>query len=159
MADYLTLILTASFFASVISTLVKDKGAGKSARVVISLIMLSVIILPIVNGLKNFSSNIEIPVINENYSHIIDNKDNEMKIYREWLAKTTATQLSSDMELSIKNGIGIEVRVECPWHFEGENVVFDKVKIYTATDERYYEKIINYVKLHYSLDSECFEEV
>lgn len=159
MADYLTMVVTAAFFCSLISSLVSDRGAGKTAKAVINIVMLSVIILPIVNALATFSSNLAIPVINEGYSHSIDNKEDDITVYREWLARVTASQLSEEIQTSVKDGTGITVRVECPWHFEGENVVFDKIRMYTASEERYFENIINYVKLHFSLDSECFKEV
>lgn len=159
MANYLTLVITASFFCTLISSLLQDKGAGKTAKAVINVVMLCIIILPVIKSLSSFSNNLAIPVIKDDSAHIIDNKEDDTRLYREWLAKTTATQLSENIESSIKEGTGLDVRVECPWHFEGDNVVFDKIKIYTASEKRYFESIVNYVKLHYSLDSECFREV
>ncbi len=159
MANYLTLVITASFFCTLISALMNEKGAGKTAKVIVNLVMLAVIILPVINGLTTFSNNISLPVINDISSHNIDNKEDDIRVYREWLAKTTALELSNEIGESVHYGTGIKVRVECPWHFEGDNVVFDKIKIYTASDERYYENIENYVKLHFSLDGECFKEV
>lgn len=159
MADYLTLVVTVSFLCTLVSSLLREKGSGKTAKAVISVIMLSVVILPIITAISNFSTNVSVPVINDEYSHSIDNKEDGITEYRRWLAKVTASQLSDEVEASVKNGMGITVRVECPWHFEGENVVFDKLKIYTACEERYFEKIVNYVKLHFSLDSVCTREV
>lgn len=159
MAEYLTLVVTVSFFCALVSAVMGEKGSGKTARAVINVIMLAVVVLPIVNAVANFSSNISVPVINEGYSHSIDNKKDDVTVYREWLAKVTATQLSEEIERSVKDGIGITVRVECPWHFEGENVVFDRLRIYTASEERYFEKIESYVKLHFSLDGTCTREV
>lgn len=159
MSNYLTLVITASFFCTLVSSLLNEKGAGKTAKAVINIVMLCVIIMPIIKSLSSFSNNLAIPVIKDNNAHIIDNKEDDTRLYREWLAKTTASQLSENIQSSVKEGTGFDVRVECPWHFEGNNVVFDKIKIYTASDKRYFESIINYVKLHFSLDSECLREV
>ncbi len=159
MTNYLTLVITASFFCTLISALMSEKGAGKTAKVVVNLVMLAVVILPVINGLKTFSNNISLPVINDISSHNIDNEEDDVRVYREWLAKTTALKLSDEIEESVLHGTGIKVRVECPWHFEGDSVVFDKLKIFTASDKRYHENIENYVKLHFSLDGECLKEV
>lgn len=159
MANYLTSVITASFVCAVVSSLLKDNGTGKTAKAVVNIVMLSVMIIPIINGISNFSHDLAIPVINDEYRHSIDNKENEIILYRQWLARVTASELSDEIEKSVKSGTGITVRVECPWHTEGENVVFDKIKIYTASEKRYYERIVNYVKLHFSLECECQEEV
>ena len=159
MANYLTMVVTASFFCTLISSLLGERGVSKTAGAVVNIVMLAVVIIPILGAVKNFYSELAIPVINEEYRHSIDNKENETLLYREWLARVTAIGLSEEIEASVKSGTGISVRVECPWHTEGENVVFDKIRIYTSSEERYYESIERYVKLHFSLDCECFEEV
>lgn len=159
MADYLVLIVTASFFCAVISSLLNDKGAGRTAKAIVKIAMLAIVVTPIISTVTNLSENLALPVINDEYRHNIDNKENEKLLYREWLAKVTASRVSKEIETSVKNGIGIDVRVECPWHAEGEDVVFDKIRIYTKSDKRNFLSIVNYVKLHFSFDCECFEEV
>lgn len=159
MGNYLTLVVTASFFCALISSLLNDKGAGKTAKVIVNITMLTVVVIPVISGIKGFKENLAIPVINEEYQHNIDNEESEKLLYRRWLAKTTASKVSEEIEKSVKSGTGITVRVECPWHIEGEDVVFDKIMIYTKSEKRYFQSIVNYVKLHFSFDCECFEEV
>lgn len=159
MSEYLIIVVSASFFCAIVSALLGDRGVGKTSKTVISLVMLTIVILPVINSLITFSNNLAIPVINSYSEHINVNEDDELRGYREWLAKTTASELAAEIEKSIKNGMGFTVRVECPWHFSGNDVVFDKIQIYAASDERYFDKIKNYVKLHFSLDSECIKEV
>lgn len=159
MADYLTLVVTVSFFCTLVTSLLSEKSSGKTAKAVINVVMLAVVIMPIINAVATFSGNTAVPVIKEESVHSIDNTEDGIRSYREWLAKVTASKLSQEIEDSVRDGMGITVRVECPWHFEGDNVVFDKLIIYTASEKRYYEKITNYVKLHFSLDSACTREV
>lgn len=158
MSDYLISVLTASFICAVISSFIGEKGSAGTAKAVMSVIMAAIIIMPIINSIKNISENVAIPVINEKYSHIDDTED-DIKEYRRWLAGITAEEMSESIETTVKSGVGIDVRVVCPWHFEGNDVVFEKLKIYTSANERYFEKIETYVKLHYSFDCECIREV
>ena len=158
MSDYLISVLTASFICTVISSFMSDTGSAKTAKAVMSVIMAAIIIMPIISSLKNISENIAVPVINEKYSHIDDTED-DVREYRRWLAEITAAEMSESIESTVKSGVGIDVRVVCPWHFEGNDVVFEKLKIYTSANERYFEKIETYVKLHYSFDCECIKEV
>jgi hypothetical protein len=43
MAEYLTTVVTVSFFCTLISSLMAEKGAGKTAKTVINVVMLSVV--------------------------------------------------------------------------------------------------------------------
>lgn len=132
-----------------------ETKTAKCTKTVISVVMLSCIILPIINVLVFFKDNYTIPVINQNESHIIDNKEDDVILYRQWLAKVTADEVAKEIAQSVKKYTGIEVEIECPWHLEGENVVFDILTVYTSCDERYFDKIKNTIKLHYKLDSKC----
>ena len=158
MSDYLINVLTASFICTVISSFMGEKGSAKTAKAVMGVIMAAIIIMPIINSLKNISENVAIPVINEKHSHI-DSTEDDIREYRGWLAEITADEMSESIENTVKNGVGIDVRVVCPWHFEGNDVVFEKLKIYTSANEKYFGKIETYVKLHYSFDCECIKEV
>lgn len=159
MADYLSFVIIASFFCTVVSALLNENGIGKTAKAVINIVMLVIVISPFLRGLCVFSDFVNVAVINSEQHHIIDSEEDDVKKYREWLANVTAKELSKEISESVRNGIGITVRVQCPWHFEAENVVFDKIRIYTSSQPRYYDSIENYVKLHFSLDSECIKEV
>ena len=155
MAEYLTLIITLSLFCGIINIFFDEKGVGKTSRTVVNLVMLSCIVIPIIKTLVFFQDNVAIPVINENNLHINEVEESDTATYRKWLAKITAEDVAREIENSVKKYTGFEVRVECPWHVEEENVVFEKIKIYTSSDKRYHEKIENTVKLHYHLDAEC----
>ncbi|MBE6650912.1 MAG: hypothetical protein E7613_06325 [Ruminococcaceae bacterium] len=158
MSEYLIGVVTASLICTVIGSFVSDKGSGKTAKAVISIIMTAIIIIPITSSLENISENLAFPVINERNAHI-DNTEDDIREYRGWLAGITATEMSKSIQGAIKENLGIDVRVVCPWHFEGDDVVFEKLKIYTGANERYFEKIETYVKLHYSFDCQCIKEV
>lgn len=159
MASFLTQIVVASFFCAIINALASEKGSGKTVKTVTSLVMLCLVIFPMVKSIISFYDKFDIPVINDRDEHINYSREDDTLLYREWLAKTTANELSETIKVSVKEGTGLSVRVECPWHFEGENVVFDKIKVYTSASKSYYESITNYVKLHFSLDCECYKEV
>lgn len=156
MADQIVLIVTVALFSSLIKALLGDKGVGKTANTVISAVLLFCVISSVMKGIVYFGENIAIPVINENEYHINENKE-DMTLYREWLAKETALEISEEIEGAVKKYTGITVEVEVPWHLEGDNVIFDILKVYTDCDERYYEKIKNTVKIHYQLDAECIK--
>ena len=155
MAEYLTLIITVSLFCGIINIFFDEKGVGKTSRTVVNLVMLSCIVIPIMKTLVFFQYNVAVPVINENNAHINEIDESDTVAYRKWLARITADEVAKEIESSVKKYTGFEVTAECPWHMEGEDVVFDTIKIYTSSDKRYHEKIINSVKLHYYLDAEC----
>lgn len=159
MSGYLVTVITAAFFCSLINSLLTEKGAGKTAKSIVAIVMVMVTVLPILKFIVSFSKEISLPVINDYESHIIDSEDEDIRLYRKWLAETTAKELEKEIESSLKSGTGLTVRAECPWSFNGNDVVFDVVKLYTDADERYYKKIENYVKLHFSLESKCQKEV
>lgn len=156
MGDYLTLIVSVSLFSALINALLGEKGVGKTARSVVSVVILLVVTLPIIKSLVSFGNNIAIPVIKEEESHIIDTEETDT--HKEWLAKVTAEEVSQEITTAVKTYTGFTVRVECPWHIEEGNVVFDVIRVYTNSDERYHEKIRNCIKLHYALDSVCIKE-
>ncbi len=157
MGEYLTLIVSVSLFSALINAFLGEKGVGKTARAVVSVVILLVVTLPIIKSLVSFSNNIAIPVIKEEDSHIIDIKEDTV-LHKEWLAKVTAQEVSEEITKAVKKYTGFDVRVECNWHIEEDNVVFDILRVYTTSDERYHEKIKNCIKLHYSLDSVCIKE-
>ncbi len=153
MVEYLTLVVTASFFSTLIIELLGEKGSGKLAKVTVRLVMLAIVIFPITNALINFSGEIAIPVINNETLHNIDSEDADIKLYRQWLADTTAKELSNEIQASVKEGLGLDISVRCTWHFVGNDVVFDKIKVYTDADGAQFDKIQSYIKLHFSLES------
>lgn len=157
MAEYLSVIITVSLFSAIIKVFLNEKGTSKSVNTVISVVVLACIIVPIINVLLFFKDNYAVPVINDSDSHIIDNKEEDIMLYRKWLAEATADEVSFEIEEAVKKYTGIDVEIECPWHFEGENVIFDVLLVYTNCDVRYYEKIKNTIKLHYKLDSKCIK--
>ncbi|MBE6701399.1 MAG: hypothetical protein E7582_05885 [Ruminococcaceae bacterium] len=157
MADYLIFILSVSFFYTLTNTLLGEKGASKTARALLKIIVIALIISPIIKSLYTFTTNMAIPVIKQENEHIIDNEEDK-KMWRSWVAKVSADELTRELTESIKNNMGYDVRVLCPWHFENEDVVFDKIEVYAKCDKRHFKNIENYVKIHYSLDCIVQEE-
>ena len=157
MGEYLSLIVSVSLFSALINAFLGEKGVGKTVRFVVSTVILLVVTMPIIKSLVTLNDNIAFPVIKEEYSHNIDNKEDE-KLHKEWLAEITAKEVSEELEEAVKTYTGFDVRIECPWHIEDGNVVFEIIRVYTNADERYHEKIKNTIKLHYALDSVCVKE-
>ncbi len=157
MAEQLTLIVTVALFASLIKSILGEKGIGKTVNVVISVILLFCVASSVIKAVVYFGQNIAVPVINDESAHILDNEE-DRATYRQWLARVTADEISSEVEESVKKHTGFEVEVECPWHLEGDDVVFDVLRVYTDASERYYSKIKNTIKLYYQLDSECVKK-
>lgn len=153
MTKYLTIVIVFTFISSVVSVLITNKGVGKTAKSVINIIVLVVIIFPIINFVKSFNENFALPVINYDYSHNIDNTDSLE--YKKWLAKSTSKDLKKEIEESLLNNLKVESVVECPWRIEDENVIFEVIQIYT--EKKNFDIVKRYVKLHYSLESECYE--
>ena len=156
MSEYLGVIITISLFTAIINVFLGEKGISKSARTVTSIIMLACVIIPVIKTLVFFKNNIAIPVIKENTEHMIDKEEDE-DVYRQWLARSTAEEISKEISLSVKKYTGIDVEVECPWRLEGESIVFEVLRVYAKCDERYFDKIKNTIKLHYQLDAECIK--
>ena len=102
MSEYLSVIITVSLFTAIINVFLGERGISKSARTVTSVVMLACVIIPIIKTLGFFKDNIAIPVINENTQHMID-KEDDKEIYRQWLAKATAAEISEEIRLSVKN--------------------------------------------------------
>ena len=65
MAEYLSVIVTLSLFSAIINAFLSDKGASKTVKSVISLILVTATIIPIVKNLALFKDNYSLPVINE----------------------------------------------------------------------------------------------
>lgn len=156
MSEYLSVIIVVSLFTAIINVFLGERGVSKNARTITSVVMLACVIIPIIKTIVLFRDNLAIPVINENSQHMIDKEDDKV-VYRQWLAKTTADEISKEIAASVKKYTGIEVEVECPWHLEGESIIFDVLRVYTKCDQRYYNKIKNTIKLYYQLDSECIK--
>lgn len=157
MAEQLTLIITVALFASLIKSLLGEKRIGKTANVVISVILLFCVASSVIKAVVYLGENIAVPVINDDSTHILD-KEEDMATYRQWLASITADEISNEVEETVKKYTGLDVEVECPWHLEGDDVVFDVLRVYTDSNERYYSKIKNTIKLYYQLDSECVKK-
>lgn len=158
MYGYLTAVITTAFFCALINAILPQKGVGRLARSVVAIVMVTVTVFPIVRAVITFSEEMAIPVINEKSTHINDSEE-DLKTHRKWLAETAAESLCEEIARSVKDGTGLTVRVECPWHFSGNDVVFDEILLYTDADKRYYDRIENYVKLHFSLECECQKEI
>ncbi len=157
MAEQLTLIVTVALFASLIKSILGDRGIGKTVNAVISVILIFCVASSVIKAVVYFGENIAVPVINEESAHILD-KEEDRATYRQWLARVTANEISNEVEECINKHTGFEVEVECPWHLEGDDVVFDVLRVYTDVNERYYSKIKNTIKLYYQLDSECVKK-
>lgn len=157
MGEYLTLIVSISLFSALINVFLGEKGVSKTSRFVVSTVILLVVTIPIIKSLVAINNNIAFPVIKEEYSHNIDNKE-DGELHKAWLAKVTAEEVSKEIREAVKTYTGFETRIECPWRIEEGNVVFDIIRVYTNADERYHEKIRNTIKLHYALDSVCIKE-
>ena len=155
MTNYLTLVIVFTFICSVLSALITNKGVGKTAKSVISVIVLIVVISPILKFVRGFTQNFAEPVINFDYTHNIDNGNSDNLDHKKWLAKTTSDKLKKEIEESLLVNLKVEARVECPWKIEDENVIFDVIQIYT--EKKNFDIVKRYVKLHYSLESECYE--
>ncbi len=152
MTKYLTFVIVFTFVCSILSTLITNKGVGKTAKSVIGVIVLIAVISPIINFIRGFTENFAEPVINFDYSHSIDSE--EILEHKKWLAKTTSEKLKSDIEESLLTNLKIKAIVECPFEIEGENVIFDVIQIYT--EKKNFDIVKRHVKLHYSLESECY---
>lgn len=155
MAEYLSLIITVALFSGILNAFIDEKGVGKVSRTVTSIVLLACIIIPIMKTLTFFRDNLSLPVIKEESAHINDIKESDTLLYRKWLAKVTAEDVSAEIKNCVKKYTGLDVEVECPWQVVEDSVVFGTIKVYTESDARYYEKIKNCIKLHYSLDAEC----
>ena len=151
MREYLLMLISISLICGVVKILSpKSSELSFAVRIVI----LCVILSPIVKLSADSLNTHDFFVINENDEHTITNEDTDL-IWREFVAKTTAQRLESELENKIFETYKIKCRVLAPWHVEGGDVVFSEIEIVADCDERKCESIETWVKLNYSLDSVC----
>ena len=58
MSGYLVTVITAAFFCSLINSLLTEKGAGKTAKSIVAIVMVMVTVLPILKFIVSFSKEI-----------------------------------------------------------------------------------------------------
>lgn len=151
MKEYVLMIISISLICGVVKIL-SPKTTELSFA--IKIVILCVLISPVVKFSADSLIGEDFFVINENGEHIITNEDADL-VWREFMAKTTAEKLESELETKIFDAYKIKVLVKVPWYIDEKNVVFSVIEIVADCDERKCESIKNWVKLNYSLDSVC----
>lgn len=154
MKEYVYMILCVSLICGVFKLLFTSAKISAFIIFALRIVVLCVLLTPFLKftGVELSASNFF--VINEEREHSIVSEDPDT-VWKFWMAKTSAQNLSEKMENDIQNSFGVCAQVDVPFEESGGEMVFKKIMITADCDEDTCKKIEDFVSLRYSLKSEC----